>query len=328
MKLVTFADGSRDGHLAVVDASLAAAHHAPIGATRLQQVLDDWNFLSPQLQDLAATLDGGKPRHALPFDAHACLAPLPRSHRCVVVGPRADGRLTAVDVAGWFGPPRVRLAVPAAGATLHWAPHLAVLTGDLPAGADPGRAGDAVRLVALAVRLALGTAAPADGGGDGDGSASGERDSGAPAVAADAPDGAADIERTLDAPLASGRWWFAPAALTADEFSSASARALQWRVDGAAATRGRRPPPAVAWPHPAGPVIASALTAAAAEAPLPAGSVVLWPLSMPVALQGARLAAAGRLVLRAVAADGAEPFGPIACDGLGDGPGDPAAGAR
>jgi fumarylacetoacetate (FAA) hydrolase len=33
-------------------------------------VLDDWNFLSPQLEDLydALTLNGGKARHAFAFD--------------------------------------------------------------------------------------------------------------------------------------------------------------------------------------------------------------------------------------------------------------------
>jgi fumarylacetoacetate (FAA) hydrolase len=31
-------------------------------------VLDDWNFLSPQLQDLYDTLNHGKARHAFPFD--------------------------------------------------------------------------------------------------------------------------------------------------------------------------------------------------------------------------------------------------------------------
>ena len=53
MKLATYKDGSRDGQLVVVSRDLASAHYASGIATRLQQVLDDWNFLSPQLEDLA-----------------------------------------------------------------------------------------------------------------------------------------------------------------------------------------------------------------------------------------------------------------------------------
>ena len=34
-------------------------------ATRLQQVLDDWNFISPQLQDLYDALNAGRARHRL-----------------------------------------------------------------------------------------------------------------------------------------------------------------------------------------------------------------------------------------------------------------------
>ena len=79
MKLATLKDGSRDGQLAVVSRDLAQAHFATGIATRLQQVLDDWNFLSPQLEDLYATLNGGKSRHAFAFDAGACMAPLPRA---------------------------------------------------------------------------------------------------------------------------------------------------------------------------------------------------------------------------------------------------------
>jgi 23S rRNA C2498 (ribose-2'-O)-methylase RlmM len=67
MKLATYKDGSRDGQLLVVSRDLATAHFATGIATRLQQVLDDWNFLSPQLQDLYVTLNQGKARLAFEF---------------------------------------------------------------------------------------------------------------------------------------------------------------------------------------------------------------------------------------------------------------------
>ena len=81
MKLATLQDGSRDGQLVVVSRDLASAHFASGIATRLQQVLDDWNYLSPQLEDLYATLNGGKARHAFAFDARQCMAPLPRAYQ-------------------------------------------------------------------------------------------------------------------------------------------------------------------------------------------------------------------------------------------------------
>ena len=81
MKLATYQDGSRDGQLVVVSRDLSTAHFATGIASRLQQVLDDWNFLSPQLEDLYATLNVGKARHAFAFDPRLCRAPLPRAYQ-------------------------------------------------------------------------------------------------------------------------------------------------------------------------------------------------------------------------------------------------------
>src|SRR5438309_11143984 len=81
MKLATYRDGSRDGQLVVVSRDLQSAHYATGIAHKLQQVLDDWNFLAPQLQDLYETLNGGKARHAFPFDPAQCMAPLPRAYQ-------------------------------------------------------------------------------------------------------------------------------------------------------------------------------------------------------------------------------------------------------
>ncbi len=81
MKLATYKDGSRDGQLVVVSRDLAQAHFATGIATRMQQVLDDWNFLSPQLEDLFVTLNHGKARHAFAFEPKLCMAPLPRAYQ-------------------------------------------------------------------------------------------------------------------------------------------------------------------------------------------------------------------------------------------------------
>ena len=81
MKLATYKDGSRDGQLVVVSRDLAQAHFATGIATRMQQVLDDWNFISPQLEDLFVSLNHGKARHAFAFEPKLCMAPLPRAYQ-------------------------------------------------------------------------------------------------------------------------------------------------------------------------------------------------------------------------------------------------------
>mgnify|MGYP003333958903 CR=1 FL=1 len=81
MKLATYKDGSRDGQLVVVSRDLSSAHYATGIASKMQQALDDWGFIAPQLQDLYETLNAGKARHAFAFDPAMCMAPLPRAYQ-------------------------------------------------------------------------------------------------------------------------------------------------------------------------------------------------------------------------------------------------------
>ncbi|MBU6382295.1 MAG: FAA hydrolase family protein [Betaproteobacteria bacterium] len=81
MKLGTLDDGTRDGQLIVVSRDLQLAHLAGDIAPRLQSVLDDWQFLAPQLADLYDALNQGKAAQAFRFDPHQCLAPLPRAYQ-------------------------------------------------------------------------------------------------------------------------------------------------------------------------------------------------------------------------------------------------------
>jgi fumarylacetoacetate (FAA) hydrolase len=66
MKLATYKDGSRDGQLVVVSRDLSTAHYATGVAQRMQQVLDDWNFLAPQLEDLSFLLTPSNAWHHCP----------------------------------------------------------------------------------------------------------------------------------------------------------------------------------------------------------------------------------------------------------------------
>jgi len=84
MKLATYNDGSRDGQLIVVSRDLRSAHCVSATASRLQQVLDDWNFMSPQLEEISRDLNHGKARHAFAFEPEKCMAPLPRAYQLAV----------------------------------------------------------------------------------------------------------------------------------------------------------------------------------------------------------------------------------------------------
>jgi len=169
MKLATYKDGSRDGQLVVVSKDLSTAHYANGVATRLQQVLDDWNFMSPQLDDIYVNLNHGKARHAFNFDPKLCMAPLPRAYQW------ADGsafinhvelvrKARGAEVPASFytdplmyqggsddflGPcDDARFVSEAWG--IDFEAELAVITGDVAMGTAPQQALEGVRLLMLA----------------------------------------------------------------------------------------------------------------------------------------------------------------------------------
>lgn len=170
MKLATYHDGSRDGQLVVVSRDLATAHFATGIATRLQQVMDDWNFLSPQLEDLSTRLNQGRARHAFAFEPSRCRAPLPRAGQWVAGGacPAHLARLTGASPAAEAGQPVQHRAasdhflgpledvvLPASAQGIDFEAGLAVVTGDLPAGVAASSALEGVRLLMLCCEWVL-----------------------------------------------------------------------------------------------------------------------------------------------------------------------------
>ena len=181
MKLATYKDGSRDGQLVVVSRDLSTAHYATGIAQTLQQVLDDWNFLAPQLQDLSVTLNHGKARHAFAFDPAMCMAPLPRAYQW------ADGsayinhvelvraaRQSEVPQSFYTDPlmyqggsddfigPCDPVVVPSEDFGIDFEAEIAVVTGDVPMGSTPEQALDGVRLLMLANDVSLRNLIPAE----------------------------------------------------------------------------------------------------------------------------------------------------------------------
>ena len=80
MKLATLRDGSRDGRLIVVSRDLA--HAAPVPQIKtLQEALDDWDAVAPDLALLSAQLNEGRIAGTLAFNPADCLSPLPRAYQ-------------------------------------------------------------------------------------------------------------------------------------------------------------------------------------------------------------------------------------------------------
>ncbi len=174
MKLATLKDGSRDGQLVVVSRDLSQAHYATGIANSLQQVLDDWAFMAPQLEDLSVALNQGRARHAFAFDPAQCMAPLPRAFQW------ADGsaylnhvelvrkaRNATVPESFYTDPlmyqggsddfigPRDPIVVPDEAYGIDFESEIAVITGDVAMQVSPEEAHESVRLVMLVNDVSL-----------------------------------------------------------------------------------------------------------------------------------------------------------------------------
>ena len=181
MKLATYKDGSRDGQLVVVSRDLGTAHYATGIANKLQQVLDDWGFMSPQLQDLYDELNSGRARHAFPFDPRQCMAPLPRAYQW------ADGsayinhvelvrkaRNSEVPASFYTDPlmyqggsddfigPCDDVVVTSEAMGIDFEAEIAVITGDVKMGTNADQALDGIRLVMIANDVSLRNLIPAE----------------------------------------------------------------------------------------------------------------------------------------------------------------------
>lgn len=174
MKLATYKDGSRDGQLVVVSRDLSTAHYATGIANRLQEVLDDWGFISPQLQDLYVTLNQGKARHAFAFDATRCMAPLPRAYQWADRSAYINhvelvrlARNSKVPDNYYTEPlmyqggsddflgPTDDIVCPDEAYGIDFEAELAVITADVPMQSTPEQALDGIRLIMLANDVSL-----------------------------------------------------------------------------------------------------------------------------------------------------------------------------
>ncbi|HEY1751687.1 MAG TPA: fumarylacetoacetate hydrolase family protein [Caulobacteraceae bacterium] len=179
MKLASL-KGGRDGRLVVVSRDLAWRADAAAVAPTLQAALDDWARCEPALRALADRLERGEAERQ-PFDEREAASPLPRAYQWadgsayvnhVELVRRARG--AEMPPSFWTDPlmyqggsdgflgPRdpIPLADPAWGCDFE--AEVAVVTGDMPQGADRDAALAAVRLVMLVNDVSLRNLIPAE----------------------------------------------------------------------------------------------------------------------------------------------------------------------
>jgi len=174
MKLGTLKDGTRDGVLVVVSRDLK--HAVPAGhiAPTLQDALDDWDYCAPQLTTVYEDLNRAPSSHAFEPDFASFAAPLPRAYQWadgsayvnhVELARKARGADTPKEfwtdplmyqgVSDSFLGPRDDIMAESEDWGIDLEGEIAVITGDVPMGTRPDRAGEYIRLLALVNDISL-----------------------------------------------------------------------------------------------------------------------------------------------------------------------------
>lgn len=179
MKLASLKHG-RDGRLIVVSRDLSVVAYAPAEYPTLQAALDDWDNAEPALRDLAMLIEAGK-ADQFAFNEADCASPLPRAYQW------ADGsayvnhvelvrksRGATLPESFWhdplmyqggsdtFLPPRDPIALGDEDWGIDFEGEVAVVTGDVPAGADLAKAAEAIRLIMLVNDVSLRNLIPSE----------------------------------------------------------------------------------------------------------------------------------------------------------------------
>ena len=180
MKLATLKNGTRDGRLVVVSRDLTRYTDASFLVPTLQAALDDWRRIAPHLEALAESLEHG----AVPterFHEHDAASPLPRAYQW------ADGsayvnhvelvrkaRGAEMPQTFWTDPlmyqggsdaflgPRDPILIADEAFGIDMEGEVAVIVDDVPMGASPDEAREAIRLVMLVNDVSLRGLIPAE----------------------------------------------------------------------------------------------------------------------------------------------------------------------
>jgi len=174
MKLASLKNNTRDGQLVVVKQDLSQAVAVPEIASTMQQLMDNWSELSPQLEAVYKQLNTGEIADAFDFVESQCESPLPRAYQW------ADGsayvnhvelvrkaRNAAMPETFWTDPlmyqggsdafigPRDDVAVESTDFGIDMESEVAVIVDDTPMAATPEQAESKIRLLMLVNDVSL-----------------------------------------------------------------------------------------------------------------------------------------------------------------------------
>ncbi|CAG0978093.1 fumarylacetoacetate (FAA) hydrolase [Rhodocyclaceae bacterium] len=181
MKLASLKHGGRDGSLVVVSRDLTLCQTVGGVAPTLQQALDDWDTVAPELELVYDMLNHGHARHAIPFEPKHCHSPLPRAYQW------ADGsayvnhvelvrkaRGAAMPPEFWTDPlmyqggsdsfvgPCDAILAASEDWGIDFEAEVAVITGDVPMGAPAEECARHIRLLMLVNDVSLRNLIPAE----------------------------------------------------------------------------------------------------------------------------------------------------------------------
>lgn len=181
MKLASLNNATRDGQLVVVNRNLSNCVAVPEIAPTLQAALDNWNDTCPQLQTVSDALNAGSVADAQAFDQADCKSPLPRAFQW------ADGsayvnhvelvrkaRGAVMPETFWTDPlmyqggsdsflgPREDIEMESETWGIDFEAEVAIITGDVPMGANAASAEKEVRLIMLVNDVSLRGLIPAE----------------------------------------------------------------------------------------------------------------------------------------------------------------------
>jgi len=174
MKLASLKNNTRDGQLVVVKQDLSQAVAVSEIANTMQQLMDNWGELSPQLEAVYKQLNAGEIADAFDFVESQCESPLPRAYQW------ADGsayvnhvelvrkaRNAAMPETFWTDPlmyqggsdafigPRDDVAVESTDFGIDMESEVAVIVDDTPMAATPDQAESKIRLLMLVNDVSL-----------------------------------------------------------------------------------------------------------------------------------------------------------------------------
>lgn len=173
MKLATYKNDTRDGALMIVSRDLTKACSADDICSTMQQALDNWQAIAPQLQMRYEQLNSGE-GESIAFDESRCESPLPRAYQW------ADGsayvnhvelvrkaRGAEMPESFWTDPlmyqggsddfigPQEDIILPSDDWGIDFEGEVAVVTDDVPMGCSDEQAGERIRLIMLVNDVSL-----------------------------------------------------------------------------------------------------------------------------------------------------------------------------